>query len=50
MPRDNHIKWTDEENKRMIELYNQGYSSASIAKVLDKTELSISDRLRALKG
>lgn len=50
VPRDNHIKWTDEENNRMIELYNQGYSSASIAKVLDKTELSISDRLRALKG
>jgi transposase-like protein len=51
VPRDNHIKWTDEEKKKMIELYNQGYSCASIAKTMDKTELSISDRLKAaLKG
>lgn len=30
VPRDNHKKWTNEENEKMIELYRKGYDSASI--------------------
>lgn len=45
--RDNHIKWTPEENKRMLELHDKGYDSLAIAKTLNKTQLSISDRLKA---
>lgn len=46
VPRDTHIKWSEEENQKMIELNNKGYSTASIAKVLNKTQLSIWDRLK----
>ena len=47
VPLDNHVKWTDEEDNLMINLYNQGYDAYSIAKKLNKTHLSIPDRLRA---
>ncbi|WP_368260255.1 Myb-like DNA-binding domain-containing protein, partial [Clostridium paraputrificum] len=47
IPLDNHIKWTDEEDNLMINLYNQGYDAYSIAKKLNKTHLSIPDRLRS---
>lgn len=47
IPLDNHVKWTKEENERMIELYEKGYDSNAIAKALNKTQLSISDRLKA---
>lgn len=45
---DNHVKWTEEENNRMIDLYNKGYDCYSISKALGKTNLSISDRLRKM--
>lgn len=44
--RDNHIKWTVAENTKMMELYYQGYDNYHIAKLLGKTELSISDRIK----
>lgn len=47
VPLDNHIKWTDEENEEMINLYNKGYDAYAIAKKLNKTHLSIPDRLKA---
>ena len=47
VPLDNHVKWTDEEDNLMINLYNQGYDAYSIAKKLNKTHLSIPDRLRS---
>lgn len=47
VPLDTHIKWTDEENEKMIELHEKGYDNYSIAKELNKTHLSICDRLRA---
>lgn len=47
VPLDTHIKWTDEENQRMIELHKKGYDNYSIAKELNKTHLTICDRLRA---
>lgn len=46
VPRSNHVKWTDEETKTMIDLSEKGYSTATIARMLDKTQLSISDRLK----
>jgi hypothetical protein len=46
IPRDTHIKWTEEENNKMIELHSKGFSSVTIAKVLGKTQLSICDRLK----
>ena len=46
VPRDTHLKCTDEENRRMIEFHNKGYDSYSIAKELGKTNLSICDRLK----
>lgn len=45
-PLDTHIKWTNDENKLMFELYEKGYDTYAIAKVLNKTHLSISDRLK----
>lgn len=48
IPLNNHIKWTDEENKKMIELHKKGYDNFLIAKILNKTQLSISDRLKSL--
>lgn len=50
VPRDNHIKWTTEENIRMLELHEQGYSTKAIADTLGKTQLSISDRIKSHLG
>lgn len=50
VPRDNHIKWTAEENMRMLELHEQGYSTKAIADILGKTQLSISDRIKSHRG
>lgn len=47
VPLDNQIKWTDEENEKMVELYKNGYDTYAISRALNKTHLSISDRLRA---
>lgn len=46
VPLNNHIKWTKEENTKMLELYNKGFDTHYIATVLGKTQLSISDRLK----
>lgn len=46
VPLDTHIKWTDEETKKMFELHEKGYDTYAIAKVLNKTHLSICDRLK----
>ena len=49
VPRSNHSKWTDEENKKMFELHDKGYDTYSIAKALGKTHLSICDRLKKVQ-
>lgn len=46
VPLDTHIKWTKEENKKMFELHNKGYDTYAIALELNKTHLSICDRLK----
>ncbi|MFL0167688.1 hypothetical protein [Candidatus Clostridium helianthi] len=46
VPLDTHVKWTDEENKKMFELHEKGYDTYAIAQALNKTHLSISDRLK----
>lgn len=50
IPMDTHIKWTDEENNKMMELYKKGFDSYVIANILNKSQLSISDRIKALGG
>lgn len=49
IPLNNHIKWTVEENNKMLELYKKGYDSNAISKILNKTQLSICDRLKKLE-
>lgn len=46
IPLDNCCKWTKEENEKLIELYNKGYDSHAISIVLNKSQLSISDRIK----
>lgn len=46
VPLDTHIKWTEAENKKMLELHEKGYDTYAIAQILNKTHLSISDRLK----
>ncbi|MBU5487003.1 hypothetical protein KQI77_02340 [Clostridium sp. MSJ-8] len=46
VPRNNHTKWTEEENRQLVELYNKGYDSNAISQILNKSQLSISDRLK----
>lgn len=46
VPLDTHVKWTDEENRKMFELHEKGYDTFAIAQILNKTHLSISDRLK----
>ena len=50
VPLENHTKWTDEENNKMMELYKKGFDSYVIANILNKSQLSISDRIKALGG
>lgn len=47
--RDNKIAWTNEENNKLKELFSQGYSSDQIAKILNKSEFSIIEKIRILK-
>ena len=49
VPLDTHIKWTEEENKKMFELHGKGYDTYAIATILNKTHLSISDRLKKVQ-
>lgn len=50
VPMDTHVKWTDEENNKMMELYRKGFDTYVIANMLNKSQLSISDRIKALGG
>lgn len=50
IPMDTRVKWTDEENNKMMELYKKGFDSYVIANILNKSQLSISDRIKALGG
>ena len=50
LPLDCHIKWTDEENNKLLELNNKGLDSYTIAKILNKSQLSISNRIKKLRG
>lgn len=47
VPLNNHIRWTKDEKEKMVELYKKGYDAYAIAKTLNKSHLSIGDRLRA---
>lgn len=46
VPLNNMIKWTAEENRKMIEMHEMGFTNYAIALKLNKTELSISDRIK----
>lgn len=46
---DNHVKWTQTEKNLLKEMYDQGYSSFSIAKKLNKSQMSVTDRINAIK-
>ncbi|MGL5153103.1 MAG: hypothetical protein ACRC7N_21290 [Clostridium sp.] len=46
IPLNNHIKWSSDENDKMVTLYNKGFDTNAIAQILNKTQLSICDRLR----
>lgn len=48
--REIHKRWTKEENIKMLELHNKGYANVTIAKILDKTELTIWERIKVLGG
>lgn len=50
IPLDTHIKWTDEENNKLLELYRKGFDTYVIANMLNKSQLSISDRIKKLGG
>ena len=43
-------KWTLEDDKNLIELKSQGYRNKDIAKIIDRTESSISSRLVLLSN
>ena len=44
-----HRHWTDEEEKLLLELKRQGKPVAVIAKILQRTEVAIDDRLALMK-
>jgi hypothetical protein len=44
-----HRHWTDEEEKLLLELKRQEKPVAVIAKVLQRTEVAIGDRLALMK-
>lgn len=43
-------KWTLEDDKNLIELKSQGYKNKDIARIIDRTESSISSRLVLLSN
>lgn len=49
VPREIHKRWTKEENLKMFELHKRGYGNVVIARILDKTELTIWDRIKVLE-
>ncbi|MBE6050619.1 MAG: hypothetical protein E7214_08190 [Clostridium sp.] len=50
VPLNCHIKWTKEEDRMLIELNNKGLDSYTIAKILNKSQLGISNRIKKLRG
>lgn len=46
IPLQNHIKWTEGENELLVDLHRRGYDSYAIARKLNKSHLSISDRVK----
>lgn len=50
IPLNNKINWTEEENRRLYEMYLKGYDAYTIAKSLNKSEHSICDRLKKIKA
>lgn len=50
VPLATNIKWTQEEKDKLRNLHEKGFSNASIAKILNKTELAICDRIRNFKS
>lgn len=50
VPLDNHIKWTKEEIKKLIDMNRKGFDSYYISIELKKSQLSITNRLKILNG
>lgn len=50
IPLNTKINWTKEENELLYDMYVKGYDAFTIAKTLNKSELSISDRVRNIKN
>jgi hypothetical protein len=46
IPKNNGIKWTSDEKEKLQKFISKGFSSATIAKLLHKSELSIKDKIR----
>lgn len=44
--RSSHIKWTDEENKKLIEMHSKGATAYDIGKALNKSGHSIDGRIK----
>lgn len=49
VPLDNHVKWTEDEKKKLMKLYREGASPATIAKLINKSELTIPDKIKFLE-
>lgn len=49
VPLDCHAKWTTEEKENMIELYKKGYDTYTIAKILNKSQFGITEKLREVE-
>jgi hypothetical protein len=46
---DDHIKWTDEETKTLIEMYKNGYGNNSIGDAVERTARAIEGKIERLK-
>lgn len=49
IPRDNKIFWTLQENELLLKLHKEGYSISQIAQQLNKSQLSIGERIKLLE-
>ena len=49
IPLDCHTKWTTEEKENMIELHKKGYDTYTIAKILNKSQFGITEKLREVE-
>jgi|KBSMisStaDraftv2_1062788.scaffolds.fasta_scaffold10278958_1 hypothetical protein len=50
MPQINRRRWTDEDERQLLELKQAGKSTIVVAKILKRTELAIANRLEVLKA